>query len=285
MKSMWDKMISREAVGKRRRTPIRLSAILFLTIVTAAALTPELWAPAHYAKQFREAPDHPPSGRFPLGTDALGRDRLSRLLYGTRVSLLLAPAAATLTCVAALVIGGTAGWAGGVTEQIVLSAADLFLSLPWFFLLIAVRACLPLNTSPGASVTITFTLLGLLGWAAPARIVRAAIRRLKESDFALQAQAVGTRPLRLLLRHVAPNVMPVLLAQFWVAIPAYILAEATLGMLGLGVTEPLPSWGSILRELEAGSVTSQPWLLAPAILLASVIGCFQLVLQKEDEPA
>jgi ABC-type dipeptide/oligopeptide/nickel transport system permease subunit len=271
---MWGRTISLSSLGT-----------LLLSIAALAAMTPELWAPAPYAKQFRDAPDAAPSRQFPLGTDALGRDRLSRLLYGTRVSLLLAPAAALLTCAAAVVLGGAAGWAGGATEQMVLAAADLFMSLPWFFLLIAVRACLPLNTSPGESVTITFSILGLLGWAAPARIVRAAVRSLKESDFALQAQAAGTRPWRLLFRHIAPNVMPVLWAQFWVAIPIYILAEATLGMLGLGVAEPLPSWGSMLRDLEGGSVMSQPWLLAPAALLAITLGSFQLIFQKEDEPA
>jgi len=261
---------------------VRFAALGFLIAVGFAALAPELWAPASYETQFRESPDAPPSARFPLGTDALGRDRLSRLLYGTRVSLLLAPAAALLTCIEAALLGALAGFAGGWADRVIESAADLFLSLPWLFLLLTVRACLPLNISPAASVTITFLLLGALGWAAPARVVRAAVQNLKHSDFLLQAGATGSRPSRLLIRHLAPNVMPVLLAQFWISVPVYILAEATLGMLGLGVAEPLPSWGSILRELEGSAPLTQPWLLAPALLLAAVIGCFQLVLPRED---
>jgi len=79
-----------------------------------------------------------------------------------------------------------------------------------------------------------------------------------------------------------PNVMPVLLAQFWIAVPVFILAEATLGMLGLGVSEPLPSWGSMLRELEGGNLRAQPWIAAPAVLLAAVVGCFQLIFPRED---
>jgi peptide/nickel transport system permease protein len=261
---------------------MRAVAIAFLGLIGLAALTPELWAPAHYETQFRESPDARPSARFPLGTDATGRDRLSRLMYGTRVSLLLAPAAALLTCIEALLLGALAGYLGGFTDRVIQSAADLFLSLPWLFLLIAVRAFLPLNTSPEASVSITFLLLGALGWAAPARVVRAAVRNMKFSDFMVQAQASGCRPTQLLFKHLAPNLKPILLAQFWTAVPVYILAEATLGMLGLGVAEPLPSWGGILRELETGSVASQPWLLAPALLLTAVIASFQMVLPRED---
>jgi peptide/nickel transport system permease protein len=261
---------------------VRIVACSVLAAVGLAMLTPELWAPAGYETQFREYPDAAPSAKFPLGTDALGRDRLSRLMYGTRVSLLLAPAAALLTCVEAALLGGLAGFAGGWADHVIDSCLDMFLSLPWLFLLISVRACLPLNISPAASATITFLLLGMLGWAAPARVVRAAVQNLKHSDFLLQARATGCGRWRLLVRHVAPNLMPVLLAQFWVSVPVYILAEATLGMLGLGVTEPLPSWGSLLRDLESGVVFSQPWQLAPALLLAVVIGCFQLVLPRED---
>src|SRR5579871_326654 len=139
---------------------MRKIAIVFLAAVMAAALTPELWSPARYETQFREAPDARPSARFPLGTDDLGRDRLSRLFYGARVSLLLAPAAALLSCLGAAVLGGAAGLAGGFAESVILGAADLFLSLPWLFLLLTVRACLPLNVSPVTSVTLTFLLLG-----------------------------------------------------------------------------------------------------------------------------
>ena len=155
----------------------RVLAILFLSAVGISALIPRVWTPKNYAAQFREDLDARPSVRFPLGTDALGRDRLARLLYGSRVSLTLAPAAALLSCVAAALIGGFAGLAGGWTERIVLAILDLFLSLPWLFLLLTVRACLPLNVSPVVSMAITFLLLGLLGWPASARVVRAAITR------------------------------------------------------------------------------------------------------------
>ncbi len=260
----------------------RWAAIVFLSVVAMSALIPRLWTPGNYATQVRENPDAPPSRRAPLGTDALGRDRLARLLYGSRVSLMLAPAAALLSCAAAALIGGIAGLLGGWTERIVLATIDLFLSLPWLLLLLMVRACLPLNVSPIVSIAITFSMLGLLGWPASARVVQAAVSRLRNADFMLHAQAAGCTGWRLISRQLVPNVMPVLLAQFWTAVPLFVLAEATLGMLGLGVSEPLPSWGGILREIESGDVVSQPWLAAPVLLLAAVVGSFQLVLPRED---
>ncbi len=262
-------------------TLLRRGAIGVLMVIASAAVAPELWTPAHYATQFREAADAEPSGRFPLGTDRLGRDRLSRLVYGTRVSLLLAPAAALLSCGAAALMGGSAAVAGGLTETGIMALADLCLSLPWLFLLLTMRALLPLNVSPQTSIALTFLLLGVLGWAGPARVIFATVRKLQSSDFILQAHAAGLGPRQVFLRHLTPNLAPVLLAQFCVAVPLYVLAEATLGMLGLGVAEPLPSWGNILRELESGNALSQPWLLVPVVLLALVVASFQAVMPAQ----
>src|SRR5713101_1328713 len=157
---------------------IRTLALSFLALTAAACLLADFIAPAPYDHQFRAEPGAAPSRQHLLGTDELGRDRFSRLLYGTRVSLLLAPAAAFLSTLIAALIGGTAGYLGGRWERAVTSGIDLFLSLPWLFLLLTVRALLPLNTSPVTSVIITFLLLGCLGWAMPARIIRAGTRTL-----------------------------------------------------------------------------------------------------------
>ena len=258
-------------------------ALAVLAIAVAAALGASWLTPHSYAEQSREFISAPPSAQFWLGTDDLGRDRFARLLYGTRVSLLLAPAAALLATLIAALIGGAAGYLGGRWERIITAGMDLFLSLPWLFLLLAVRALLPLNTSPVTSVTITFLLLGCLGWAAPARIVRAGTMTLVSSDFLVQASASGISRWRLFWRHLLPNLRPILLAQFWLAIPLFILSEANLGLLGLGVSEPLPSWGALLRELENYSAVLQnPWMLAPAVLLVTVVGCLQLLLRTED---
>jgi ABC-type dipeptide/oligopeptide/nickel transport system permease subunit len=252
-------------------------------LASAVCLLADFVAPAPYAHQYRETPDAAPSRQHLLGTDDLGRDRFSRLLYGTRVSLLLAPAAALLSSLLAALIGGTAGFVGGWVQRCVVAATDLFLSLPWLFLLITIRALLPLNVSPITSVVITFALLGCLGWASAARVICSNAGALCRSDFVLLARASGNGGFRLLWRHVLPNLKPALYAQFWISIPVFILTEANLGILGLGVAEPLPSWGSLLRELESFSAFSaQPWQFVPLILFIVVVSCFHLALQRQE---
>ena len=267
-------------------TRARWIAVALLAGVFLIALGANFFAPAPYAKQFRADPDHPPSKQYMLGTDELGRDRLSRLLYGMRISLLLAPAAALLSTILAAIIGGAGAYIGGACDRLTKIVIDLFLSLPWLFLLLTVRALLPLDIPAVTSVIVTFALLGALGWAASARVVAAAVRSLRDSEFVLQARASGCPPVRLLLYHVLPNVKPILLAQFWISVPLFILTEANLGMLGLGVTEPMPSWGNLLRELENYSALAHaPWLWAPLISLVMVVSLFQFILAGEEYSA
>ncbi len=254
-----------------------------LGTVFLASLFAGTLAPAPYAKQFRDEPDAPPTRQHWLGTDDLGRDRYSRVLHGTRISLLLAPAAAFLAALLAGALGGLAGYLGGWTERCLMATADLVLSLPWLFLLLAVRALMPLNVAPMESVMITFLILGCLGWAAGARVVCAGASAMRDSDFALQAQALGCSQVRLLWRHMAPNLRPLLLAQFWISVPVFILAEANLGILGLGVSEPLPSWGSLLREMEGlTAVSGKPWVLVPLLLLMVSVTAFQVLLTEQE---
>jgi peptide/nickel transport system permease protein len=264
-------------------TRLRKTAIGLLAAIFGLALLANIFAPAPYAMQFRDFISAPASHQFLLGTDALGRDRWSRLLFGTRISLLLAPAAALLSTAMAVVIGGVAGYRGGWVDRLAVRVIDVFLSIPWLFLFLIVRALLPLNASPSESVILTFTVMGLLGWASPARIVRAGAQSLRDSDLVLHARACGCRGFRLLLVHIGPNLKPVIFAQFWMSIPTFILGEASLGLIGLGVAEPLPSWGNLLRELENPQlITSNPWALAPLALLVVVVSCLQFVLPQKE---
>lgn len=264
----------------------RKVACAVLLLMVGVSLSANWLAPDGYAKQYREAAGAPPSRQHWLGTDEIGRDRFARVLYGTRISLLLAPAAALISTLMAAFVGGLAGYLGGAWARAAMAVTDLFLSLPWLFLLITVRALMPLNVSPVISVLVTFLLLGLLGWTGAARVLCATARTLRSSDFVRQARASGVRGARLFWIHVLPNLKPVLYAQFWVSIPAFILSEANLGILGLGVAEPLPSWGSLLKELEGlVSVGEEPWKFVPLILLVVVVTSFQLVLSNSDEVA
>jgi peptide/nickel transport system permease protein len=264
----------------------RVVACVVLLLVVGVSLAANWLAPGGYAKQYREAVGAAPSHQHWLGTDEVGRDRFARLLYGTRISLLLAPAAALLSTLMAALIGGLAGYRGGIWSRAAMAVTDLFLSLPWLFLLITIRALMPLNVSPLVSVLVTFLLLGLLGWSSAARVLCSAAATLRNSDFVRQARASGIQGSRLFWIHVLPNLKPVLYAQFWISIPVFILSEANLGILGLGVAEPLPSWGSLLKELEGMvSVGTESWKFVPLILLVIVVTSFQLALSNPDEVA
>ena len=256
-------------------------AVLLLTL--AACLVPAVVTRSSYQQQHREDINVAPSPRFPLGTDDLGRDRLARLVYGARTSLLLAVAAALLSTLIAAVIGSAAGWIGRGLERVVLWGTDLFISLPWLFLLLTVRAVLPLDVSPAASLGITFFLLGLLGWASPARVVRARVRSFAGADFVVQARACGSSGVRLFVRQVLPHLRPVLAAQFFVTLPLFVLSEANLGVLGLGVAEPLPSLGSLLRELQQYSLlSSRPWAIVPAVVLTCVVASLRMAISRSE---
>jgi ABC-type dipeptide/oligopeptide/nickel transport system permease subunit len=254
----------------------RAAAWLVLGAILAISLAPGFLPATSYTEQHRELIDTAPSSRFPLGTDDLGRDRLVRLLYATRISLLLAAAAALGALLLAVMAGGAAGYLGGWFDRFMVRAIDLMLSLPWLFLLIAARALLPLNASPETSLLVTYFLLALLGWAAPARVVRAGVRSFRESDFVLQARALGCPEARVLLRHILPNLRPVLLAQFWTSIPIFILAEANLGFLGLSASEPFPTWGNLLRELQS-PLMLRPEAFAPVAAVALAVLCFKFI--------
>lgn len=264
----------------------RRVACAVLLLVVGVSLAANWLAPAGYAKQYREVTDAAPSRQHWLGTDEIGRDRFARVLYGTRISLLLAPAAALLSTLLAAVIGGLAGYLGGIWARAAMAVTDLFLSLPWLFLLITVRALMPLNVPPMISVLVTFGMLGLLGWTSAARVLCTTAGSLRSSEFVQQARASGIHGARLFWVHVLPNLKPVLYAQFWISIPVFILSEANLGILGLGVAEPMPSWGSLLKELEGlVSVGEEPWKFVPLILLVVVLTSFQFVLSKQEEVA
>jgi peptide/nickel transport system permease protein len=200
-----------------------------------------------------------------LGTDGLGRDQLSRLLYGARVSLLSGLLAASFA-------GGAAGFQGGWLDQLLMRGSELFLALPWLYLLLAVRAFLPLDLAPAGSFFLVIAVLGAVGWAQPARLVRGTVLSSRGRDYVLAAQGFGASRLYVLRRHVLPQALGVALTQLALLVPQYVLAEVTLSFLGLGVAEPVPSWGTMLADLEHYEVlVSYRWMFWPAVLLTGVV--------------
>jgi peptide/nickel transport system permease protein len=213
----------------------------------------------------------PPARISLLGTDGLGRDVLSRLLHGGRVSIgagLLATLCALLVGVA---FGTLAGFLGGRIDAALMRAADLFMAIPWLYLLFAVRAALPLHLDTRATFLLLVAVVGVVGWARPARLIRGIVLSARERTYVTAARGLGARSPYLLRRHVLPQVFGVVLTQAGLLVPQYILAEVTLSFLGLGVGEPTPSWGAMLGNLQQYSVlTSYWWMFTPAVALVAV---------------
>jgi peptide/nickel transport system permease protein len=212
-----------------------------------------------------------PARIFLLGTDGFGRDQLSRLLHGARISLLAGLLAAALSLGLGWLLGTLAGFYGRWLDALVMRGAELFLALPWLYLLFAVRAVLPLHVSPAQAFLTVVLVIGLVDWARPARLVRGLVLSARERNYVLAARGFGASDLHLIRRHVVPHTRGVLLTQAAVLVPQYILAEVTLSFLGLGVSEPAPSWGNMLGSLQHYHVlVSYWWMWAPGLALVPV---------------
>ena len=203
-----------------------------------------------------------------LGTDEYGRDLLSRILFGGQVSLLAGLIGAGLTLSVGLCIGTAAGFWGGWKDEVLMRVAELFLALPWIYLLFAMRAFLPLAVPPLKAFLLVVVVLGTVGWARPARMVRGIVLSAKERDYVRAARGFGASGAFLLRRHILPETASVVLTQAAVLVPQFVLAEMTLSFLGLGVPEPLPSWGNLLASLQHYNVlVSYWWMYLPVLAM------------------
>ncbi len=224
-----------------------------------------------------------------LGTDGYGRDQFSRLLYGGQISLLAGILGAGCTLFFGLCVGAAAGYFGGWKDDALMRVAELFLALPWLYLLLALRAFLPLSVGPLPAFFLIVGVIGAVGWARPARLVRGVVLSAKERDFVRAARGFGAGDGYLLLRHILPETSSVLLTQAAILVPQYVLAEMTLSFLGLGVPEPAPSWGNLLSNLQQYSVlVSYWWMYLPALAMVPFfLGYLGLAssLQERLEPS
>jgi len=203
-----------------------------------------------------------------LGSDGYGRDLLSRVLFGGQTSLLAGLIGAGLTLSIGLCIGAAAGFWGGWKDEALMRVAELFLALPWIYLLFAMRAFLPLAVPPLKAFLLVVVVIGAVGWARPARMVRGIVLSAKERDFVRAARGFGASGSYLLRRHILPETSGVLLTQAAILVPQFVLAEMTLSFLGLGVPEPVPSWGNMLASLQHYNVlVSYWWMYLPALAM------------------
>lgn len=225
-----------------------------------------------------------PGRVFLLGSDGYGRDQFSRFLCGGQISLAAGLIAAALSVVLGTVIGALAGFYGGWVDDLLMRGGELFLALPWLYLLFAVRAALPLQIAQWQVFLLLVTVIGLIGWARPARLIRGVALSAKERHFVVAARAFGASDAYLLRRHVLPQTYGIVLTQMTLLIPQYILAEVTLTFLGLGVGEPIPSWGSLLSSLQQYYVLSSYWwMFVPALLLIPVFLAYYIAADALQE--
>ncbi len=256
-----------------------LASVILLVLIGASALT-VIRSPWTIATQDRE---HIAEGSSPghwTGTDELGRDRTVRLACALLLGLAGSVLASGLATGIAVLIGVAAAFAPRALGSCLLYLSDLFLTLPWLFLLMMVRSALPLTMPPLQSAAVTFLLLALLAWPAYARITYASALSVRNSEWLLHARATGLRTDQLALGHILPRLLPLLVSQFIILIPVCLVAEANLGALGLGVSEPLASWGSMLLALQhPAALSGSHWVFLPIALLVTVLLLMELLIE------
>ena len=245
---------------------LAIGATILLVLITSALAAP-LIAPNNPLRQNLNEDLIAYSADHPLGTDKLGRDILSRILHGGRISLLVGVTTVALSLTIGLVVGSLSGYYGGWIDQLLMRLVDILLAFPGILLAIAFTAVL----GPGLDHVVI--ALCLIGWTGYARLVRGEILALRAREFVQAARALGCRPKRIIVFHLLPNLLPPLLIQATFGLAAAIVAEGSLSFLGLGVEPPTPSWGSMLNDgrqflLVAPHLTTYPGLAIMMTVLA-----------------
>lgn len=240
-----------------KRHKLAVMGLWFLAIVTMAAILAPIFAPfdpAEITGQFSA----PPSLQHLLGTDQVGRDVLSRVIYAARVSLAVGIGAVAISAIIGTVLGLISGYFGGMIDGIVMRITDMFMSFPYILFILVVASIV------GPGLTNIILILGVLGWPGIARLVRGNVLAIKQSDYVKASIALGYSTPRIMFKHILPNTVAPILIYATSGVAGAILDEAALSFLGLGVQPPDASWGNMLSNAQSISIlTDQPWLWIP----------------------
>jgi peptide/nickel transport system permease protein len=224
----------------------------------------------------------PEANVFLLGTDEYGRDLFSRMLYGGRISLFAGLLAAGISVMLGVALGGLAGYYGSWIDNVMMRTAELSMAVPWLYLLLAIRAFLPLHLDPVSVFLLLIAVSGAIGWARPARLVRGVALSGRDREYVLAARGFGASDGYILRTHVLPQAYSVAMTQAGLYIPQYITAEVVLSFFGLGVSEPVPSWGNMLAELQSLFILESCWwMYCPAAMLVIVLLIFEWFFRAE----
>lgn len=264
--SLWDDAWRRFRKNRAAVYSVTILALITLFVIFAPMLT-------HYAYDFNDwdALSAPPSARHFLGTDSLGRDLLSRAAVGGRISLLVGLSGALVAVVIGTLYGALAGFFGGKIDSLMMRFLEILNAFPFMLFVIL------LTTFFGRSLILIFAAVGLVSWLDVARIVRGQTLSLKHKEFVEAARVSGMSRRRIVVRHIIPNVLGVVMVYASLLVPGMIMYESFLSFLGLGVQEPMASWGSMLQE-GALTIETAPWqLLVPAFFLVATLFCFNFL--------
>jgi len=268
-----------DALRRLRKNKLAIAGLVWIVIVVLVAITADLWVPRWLGDPVEIDSTTAaqrmllgPSWEHPFGTDKLGRDIASRVVYGARVSLIVGVLAVAIMVLIGLVMGAIAAYYGGIWDSIIMRLADIFFAFPYILFAITLIAVLGRR-----GIENVFLAIGLLGWPSIARVFRSSVLSVKENEYVDAARALGASTWRILFRHILPNAVAPIIVYATMSIGGAILTEAALSFLGMGVQPPNPSWGNMLSDARAFMQSAPHMMLFPGLAILTTVLAFVLL--------